>query len=64
MSGRWHFYDAMTGIFTGQSMCAMRLESITRNTPPGCGAYRLGEQSYLTHRVHVETGLLLAKESP
>lgn len=61
----FHFYDVVTGLFTGNSLSlsGSRLEVLRRNTPEGCKAYE-GAVDYLSQRVDVETDALIDYQPP
>lgn len=67
MSGRWHFFDTKTGLFTGRSLSAQSGEWVERNTPEGCGAFLQAagqEIDYLSQRVDLETGEVIDYQPP
>lgn len=60
-----HFYDTVTGVFTGDSFSfsGSRLDVLRANTPSGCRAYE-GDVDFLSQRINPETGALISYQPP
>lgn len=58
----WSFYDTATGVFSTRTFTGNR-GSLRNNTPKGCAALE-GRYDRLSQRVNVETGEVVAYDSP